>query len=650
MKSLILGTAGHVDHGKTALVKALTGVDTDRLKEEKERGITIELGFAPLVIEPRVIDARGRDVDGARANGRLRFGVVDVPGHEDFVRAMVAGAAGMDVVLLVVAADEGVMPQTREHVAIVQTLGVPELVVALTKCDLVDDDWLELVDADVAQLLTGTPYAQARRIPTSATRSTGLAELTDALAEAADRTTPPDADDLMRLPLDRVFVIQGTGTVVTGTLWSGTLRAGDRVVVLPAGLEARVRSLQVHAEDVEEAHAGERTAVALSGAGADRERVERGAVLVSTRDWPATSMLTVRASMLADSEWSLVPRQRVHVHHGTAEVLGRCVLLDAEEIGPGETGWVQLRLEEPLAARAGDRIVLRAYSPVTTIGGAVVVEPMPPKRTRLDDTVARALGRILDGDPADVCRGALDLAGLRGIARAELPIVTGLTPSTLTSALAQLEHECLSSAHRVFGAGARAEAEALALAAAEQAHARHPLRGAVPLASVREAFPRWASQELADATVALLVQRGELEPIDGGVRRPGHRPTPSADQETASARLAEIFRAGGLGAPSLDELPEGLARRDDLWDLLRRLEALGVIRQVSDDIFLESGCLDAAAARIRSELGGRRDLGPAAFRDVLPVSRKRLLPLLSYFDGRGTTRRRDEVRDVPDAR
>jgi hypothetical protein len=238
---------------------------------------------------------------------------------------------------------------------------------------------------------------------------------------------------------------------------------------------------------------------------------------------------------------------------------------------------------------------------------------------------------------------------MQGVARAQLPIVTGLTPPVLETTLTQLEHECVSSAHRVFGPTARAEAESIALAAVEQGHAKHPLREAIPLAALREAYPRWASDELADATVALLVARGVLESIDGGVRRCGHRPTLSVEQEAASERLLEILRTGGLGAPSLDELPEDLAGRADLWELLRRLELLGVVRQVSDDLFLESEGLDAAAQRIRSELGGRRDLGPAAFRDVLPVTRKRLLPLLHYFDGRGTTLRRGEGREVPSA-
>jgi selenocysteine-specific elongation factor len=632
VKALILGTAGHVDHGKTALVRALTGVDTDRLKEEKERGITIELGFAPLEISPE-----------------LRFGVVDVPGHEDFVRAMVAGAAGMDVVLLVVAADEGVMPQTREHLAIVQLLDVPELVVALTKCDLVEDDWLALVDAEVGDLLSSTPDAQARRVPTSAARASGLDALREALAEAAGRVHHAEVSDLVRLPLDRVFALQGTGTVVTGTLWSGTLRAGDRVIALPEGLEARVRSLQVHGRDVQQARAGERTAVALVGDGADRTRVRRGMTLVTSRDWAPTHMLTARVSMLAASDWSLARRQRVHLHHGTAEVLARCVLLDAQEIPPGGTGWVQFRLEEPLAARARDHVVIRAYSPVTTIGGAVIAEPTPPKRSRLDGDTRAALELVLDGEPDEAVRGALDLAGLAGMPRSVLPIQTGLEPDLVTAALGRLADTCVSSGARVFGRSARSAAEAIALSAVNRGHARHPLRETVPLAVVREAFPRAAAAELPDAIVALLVRQKRLEPGEGGVRRPDHRPELSPEQEAASQRLAAVLLEGGLEAPSLAELPDDLRTRDDLWALLRRLEARDVVRQVSEGLFLSREGLDAAGLRIRAELGGRRDLGPAAFREILPVSRKRLLPLLSYFDTQGVTVRRGDGRDVAQA-
>jgi len=631
LSGFILGTAGHVDHGKTSLVRALTGVDTDRLKEEKERGITIELGFAELDVA-----------------GKARFGVVDVPGHEDFVRAMVAGAAGMDVVLLVVAADEGVMPQTREHVAIVDLLDVPELVVAITKADLVDDEWLGLVDADIEALLERTRYATAPRIRTSVARSEGLETLVEALVRAAGRVPTADADDLVRLPLDRVFTIQGTGTVATGTLWSGTLRAGERARILPQDLEARVRSVQVHEREVDAARAGDRTAVSLSGAGADRAIVDRGATLVTAAAWTPTWMATARVRVLRDSAWSIEQHQRVHVHHGTAEVLARCVLLDTDALGPGETGWVQLRLEAPLTLRARDRAVIRAYSPVTTIGGAVVAEAAAPKRNRTDERTRAALERLVDGTPAEAVRAYLELQGWDGSERNALPVFTGLAPAQIEEVLRDpATEDVLRSPLRVFGAWAGAEAQRLVAHAVDQGHETDPLRPAISLATVRGAVPRWAPTELADAAVASLVAKRALEEAEGGVRRPGHRPTPTADQEAASARLEALIRGAGLGAPTVDELPPELRDRRDLWSLLRRLESRGVVRMVADGLFLPSDELDAAARRIRTTLGGQKDLGPAAFKEALPVTRKRLLPLLAYFDGIGATVWRGEARDVP---
>jgi selenocysteine-specific elongation factor len=628
---MILGTAGHIDHGKTALVRALTGVDTDRLKEEKERGITIELGFAELAVE-----------------GRRRFGVVDVPGHEAFVRAMVAGAAGMDLVLLVVAADEGVMPQTREHLAIIDLLDVPELVVAVTKCDAVDAEWLELVDADVAQLLESTRYAGASITHTSATERTGLDALVDALIDAAGRVQAPEVDDLVRLPLDRVFTIQGTGTVATGTLWTGRLSVGDRVRIVPHDLEARVRGLQVHDKDVEAARAGDRTAVALTGEGADRGIVARGATLVTSPAWTPTWMVTARVRLLPDSAWTLAHNQRVHVHHGTAEVLARCALLGAAELAPGESGWVQLRLEEPLAVRARDPFVIRAYSPVSTIGGGTVAEAAPPKRNRLADAERAALERILDGAPADAIEAHLELQGWHGRAISELPVHVGLPSAAIEGSLAEIERRgALRTPRALYALEARRGGEERILAAVQQGHEEDPLRPGLPLAMVRAALPRWAPAELADALVTALVADGRLEMGEGGVRLPGRRPRLSADQEAASARLAELLVGGGLGAPAVDELPEDLRGRTDLWPLLHRMESEGLVRLVADGVYLSGAELDAAASRIRDALGGRRALGPADFRDTLPVSRKRLLPLLAYFDGLGVTVRAGDGRDVP---
>jgi selenocysteine-specific elongation factor len=631
MRSLILGTAGHIDHGKTALVRALTGTDTDRLKEEKARGITIELGFAELAIE-----------------GGPRFGVVDVPGHEAFVRAMVAGAAGMDVVMLVVAADEGVMPQTREHLAIVELLGVSELVVALTKCDVVDAEWLELVESDVEDVLDGTRYGGAVRVATSAIDGRGLDDLRAALAAAAERAGTGTEDDLTRLPLDRVFTIQGTGTVVTGTLWTGSLRAGERVRILPEDLSARVRGVQVHGRDAELAVAGDRTAVALTGEGSDREVVGRGSTLVTSPEWQSTWMLTARAEMLADTQWSLKHNQRVHVHHGTAEVLARVAMLEDEGLEAGQSGWIQLRLESPLVARARDRLVLRAYSPVTTIGGCIVAEPMPPKRHRLDAATRSRLGDVLAGDPPAAVGAALDLAGWSGLRRAALPLATGLRPAETERALGSLAADAvLATPAHAFGPEVSAEARRTALDAVREAQETDALRPAVPLAEVRASLPAWAHDECADAAIDALVREAALEAADGGVRTPGFQPRMTADQEAASDTLLAALTAGGLAPPFVDELPEGLRGRSDFRSLLRRLESLGQIRSVADGLYVSGSALDEAADRIVERLAGQSGLGPADFRDVLEVTRKHLIPLLNYFDGLGTTIRHPDGREVP---
>jgi len=634
VSGLILGTAGHVDHGKSALVRALTGVDPDRLQQEKERGITIELGFAEL-----------------DAGDGVRFGVVDVPGHEAFVRAMVAGAAGVDVVLLVIAADEGVMPQTREHLAILELLGVPELLVVLTKCDLIDEEWLELVSSDVDAVLRGTPYEGARKVRTSVVQDVGLDELRAALREVAARVEHEGAEDLVRLPLDRVFTIQGTGTVATGTLWSGALEVGDRVRILPQDHEARIRALQVHGREVASAGAGARTAVALAGDGADRGRLDRGAVLVTEPHWRPSLMLTARARILDDTEWALAHNQRVRVHLGTAEVLARCALLEDDLLAPGEAGWVQLRLEEPVAARARDRLVIRAYSPVTTIGGGVVAEVTPPKRGRLDPETRGALEAILEGDDLEAVEAALALAGWGGLPRSALALHTGLPPAAVASALDRAGPAAfIESAQALFGRGVRAEGERLVLESVERGHSFDSLRPSVPLAEVRASLPRWAPAQLADAVIGVLVASGRVEAGDGGIRRPGYVPEPTAEQEDASRRLEQLMRDGGLAPPFVDELPPELAGRPDLRSLLRRLEQEDRVRQVADGYYVTADALEEAAARVSESLGGRSGLGPADFREALPVSRKWLIPLLNHLDGMGVTVRHDGGRDVPVSR
>src|SRR6516162_5637520 len=365
LRLAVVGTAGHIDHGKTALVRRLTGVDTDRLPEEKKRGISIDLGFAPLVTP-----------------GGARVGIVDVPGHERFVQNMLAGVGGVDLVLLVIAADEGVMPQTREHFSIVKLLGVGRGVIVLTKCDLVDDDWLALVSRDVRTLVAGSLLESAPVVSFSAVTGAGSAELLSALDDQlATLEATADAEPA-RLPVDRVFTVEGFGTVVTGTLWRGRVRTGDVLELLPRGAEVRVRRVQVHGEPVDEGLAGQRTALALHGV--DRDEVTRGDWLVAPGSLKPSRVLDVRFELLADypREWKADTRVRFHL--GAAEVIGRLLLLGSGSLPPGGSSLAQVRLEQPAVAARGDRFVVRSYSPSRTVGGGSVIEPVAERRRRSD--------------------------------------------------------------------------------------------------------------------------------------------------------------------------------------------------------------------------------------------------------------------------
>ena len=399
---MILGTAGHIDHGKTALVRALTGVDTDRLPEEKRRGITIELGFAPLRLE-----------------GVETIGVVDVPGHEAFVRTMLAGATGVDLALVVIAADEGVMPQTREHLAILQLLGVTRAIVALTKCDLVDEEWRELVTEDVRALLADTPFAAAPIIPTSAATGEGLDALRAAIVSAAHAVPARAADDLFRMPVDRAFTIKGTGTVVTGTVWSGRLTREATVRVLPSERVVRVRGLQTHGVQVPVAEPGHRTAVAL--AGIDVSDVGRGSFLVADSAWRPTTVLRAEVVLLDDAPRALRPRTAVRFHIGTADVGARVVVPNGT-LAPGDRQFARVMLAEPVVLRAGDRFVLRSASPAATIGGGIVIDPFASRR-------ARPWAAASHAPPEQRLMLALDEAGDSGIDTATLPVRLGVAPA-----------------------------------------------------------------------------------------------------------------------------------------------------------------------------------------------------------------------------
>ena len=623
--SLILGTAGHIDHGKTSLVRALTGVDTDRLAEEKRRGITIELGFAPYT-----------------PGGGYSFGIVDVPGHEGFVRTMVAGATGMDIVLMVVAADEGVMPQTREHLAIVQMLGVAGMVVALTKADLAEPEWIELVTEDVRDLLAGTPYADSEIVPTSVRSRTGLEALSEALLRCGELARNRATEDLLRLPVDRLFAVEGAGTVVTGTLWSGRLARGATVRILPRGDQARVRAVQVHGSQVDEARAGQRTALALTGVTVRRGMVARGDVLVSDASWAPSMMLTVELNALAGSGWRLEAGQRVRVHLGTVEVMARVALFGDEEVVPGEPSLAQLRLEAPVVARSGDRFVVRSYSPVTTIAGGLVLEPVPPKRKRLSKIERAALERLSRGGNRAV-RGAVTLAGWAGLDEASLGVRAGWKGDPQ-----EAPHNGVWRLDRIlFDADIISVGDARILRAVQRHHDRLSLDAGAPLDVLRTALPGNAHPKLADGLAARLVMDGRLV-IEGKVARlPDFEATLSLEEERLAERITDILLGAELQGPTTSELEARVSGHPErIVAVLGFLAAKGRIQLVGDAFWVTTDALDRAATRVVEQLGGSEGLGPADFREVLPVTRRHLIPILAFLDSRGVTQRLDGGRRV----
>lgn len=605
---MILGTAGHIDHGKTTLVRALTGVDTDRLPEEKRRGITIDLGFAPLVLD-----------------GIGTVGVVDVPGHEAFVRTMVAGATGIDLALLVVAADEGVMPQTREHLAVLSLLAVRGGVVALTKSDLVDDDWLALVEEDVRAALATTPLAVSPIVRVSATTGAGLPELRDALAREARRVPRVREEDLFRLPIDRAFTVRGTGSVVTGTVWSGSLEPDAVLRLFPSDETVRVRGLQAHGRPVSRVSDGERAAIAVQGA--DIDRFARGSVVVQGDAWRPSRVLRADVTLLADAPAKIGPRTRVRFHLATAEVSARLVVSDGA-LEPGQSASARLVLDEPVVARAGDRFVLRASSPAVTIGGGIVTDPLAPPRARPWPPGGRT--------PAELLALLLSEAGSSGVAIAELPIRLGLPPARVGDVVTTVPSWRVGA--RLVGADARARLEAEVLRVVATHHAEHPLDAGASQQWLRSRLS--APDEVAVAVLAALQTSGALTAGQGIVRLAEFAPRLSAAEESLRERLIAALEASATEPPSLDELAAALAVSPAaLVPVMRLLARDGSLVAVEPSRYYLASTVRELTARLQA--GMQRDVGygPAELRELLGFSRKFLIPFLEYCDRANLTRR-----------
>ncbi len=606
---MILGTAGHIDHGKTALVRALTGVDTDRLPEEKRRGITIELGFAPLVLD-----------------GVGTIGVVDVPGHEAFVRTMLAGAAGVDLALLVVAADEGVMPQTREHLAILGVLGIKGGVVALTKSDLVDDELLAMARDDVASLLADSPLAEAPIIPVSARTGAGLDALRRAIAVAVREVPARDAGDLFRLPVDRAFSVKGTGTVVTGTIWSGSVSRDDVLRVFPGGDTVRVRGVQSHGEAVAAGVAGQRVAIAV--AGVDRDVLSRGVVLVRAGDdWAESDRMRADVALFDDAGVVLSARTRVRLHLGTAEV-GARVVARGGPVGPGVTAAVRLVLDQPLTARGGDRFVLRAASPVTTIGGGVITDSRPPFRRV--PPFAHAVA-----EPAERLQWMVAEEGGRGLATQALPLRLGVPVASLASLVASLVPSIIEAEHRLVEGHRLAAAEAALLAIVDASHEARPLDRGTPLQSLRSRLGVGA--ELAEWVVRTAIARSLITTDGGVVARAGWSPRFSAEDRIAIEVLESMLATAGREAPSMAEMSAVAGPRTPA--LIRLLEREGRVVPVGEQRFLAPEAWKAVVLALREKTLEARVYSPGEIREILGVRRKYSIPILEGCDRVGVSAR-----------
>jgi selenocysteine-specific elongation factor len=618
--SLTLGTAGHIDHGKTALITRLTGTNTDRLREERERGISIELGYAEL------------ELPGGR-----RVSVVDVPGHERFVRTMVAGATGIDLFLLVVAADDGVMPQTVEHLAVIELLGVERGVVALTKADLVDEELLELARADVTQFLAETPYAQSPIVTVSARDGRGLPELLEVLAAAASETVAGRREGPARLPVDRVFALKGIGAVVTGTLWRGAVTAGDRLVVQPAGETVTVRSVQVHDRAVETAPAGRR--VALNLRGADRAHLERGDFLVAAEAAaiaPARSF-TAGVRVIGGSR-PLKTGERVRLHHGTAQHVAHLSFFDRRELAPG----------------AATVAIVRSLSPGQTIGGGTVLDASP--RRFHERAAQRAfLGALEAGDVRQACLVAATDRGPAGLAAGDL-VAAGIEPvaaaRTLTALAKSGDLETVGSAvgerpgveRRWYATGTVAAVAAGVAALLARRADDHPENPFAALTALATAAPRFALDDLA-ILAARLVERGELVERDGSYALAGAGDVLSDAHEALAARVGERLAAARFAPPTLASLEEELgAQRRDLTVVLEVLTRRGAAVRVDRDLWFDRGAVDEARERLEAALARRPEITLAEYRDLLGVGRRHAQALLELFDREGLTRRRGDAR------
>jgi selenocysteine-specific elongation factor len=628
-RHVVVGTAGHIDHGKTSLVKALTGTDTDRLPEEKARGITIDLGFAFLE-EP----------------GGLTIEIVDVPGHERFVKNMLAGVGGIDLAMLVIAADEGVMPQTREHLAICSLLRIKAGLIALTKADLVEPDWLELVREDVAGAVRGTFLEGAPIVPVSSKTGQGLEELRAALRSLAASVPQRGTDELPRLPIDRVFTVKGFGTVVTGTLAAGALAADDRVEVYPKRAEAKIRGLQAHGHPVASARAGQRTAINLQGL--ERTAIARGDVVGLPGTLVPSTLVDGTLELLPDASRPVKTRTRVRFHVGTSEIMARVLLLDRPELAPGDTAFARFRLEAPLVARPGDRFVVRSYSPIVTIGGGTLLDVDPPRFKRKGPALVAHLELLQTGSPEVVLEEHIRHVGAGGVRLTTLSGRVPFGPERLRALL-----EGLQAAGRVISVerdwfvhpDSFARLRALVVDELSAFHRANPLKPGMSREELRGRAGA-ADERVFAFLLSSLGAEGVVTTERDKARLTSHEVRLSPEQRRIVDLLEGEFSRAQAAPPSAEEAlgRAGVAGGDEEHELFQVLVQSGKLVRVKESLFFHAQALDAIQTKLVAFLRERKEIGPSDIKDLLGISRKYAIPLLEFFDQRRVTARVGERR------
>ncbi len=633
MKQIILGTAGHIDHGKTSLVKAVTGIETDRLKEEKLRGITIELGFASLDLP------EGRHV-----------GIVDVPGHEKFVKHMVAGATGIDIVVMVIAADEGIMPQTREHMEICSLLGIRHGFVALTKIDMVEPDWLDLVTEEVRDFTQGTFLEGAPIVPVSSITGKGIADFIKTLDALCRKVPDRSNSGIFRLPVDRVFTMHGFGTVITGTLISGCIRTGDAVMIYPSKITSKVRGIQAHNQTVEEAAAGMRTAINFQGL--EKAVINRGDVLSTPESLFPSFMVDILLEYLPGNPKVLKNRTRVRFHSGTSEILGNVILLNADEMQPGQSALAQIRLDAPITVVKDDRFVIRSYSPVRTIGGGQVINPIPPKHKRFQPDIIEGLKRLLEADFESVAVCQTEACGIKGVSFNELRIMTNLQEKRLQQTLhgllskqtlIQVDKDPPTFIHR----RAYDQLKQDALGHLEAYHKANPLKAGMQKEELKSKLPPFLGPKLYNLLLVQTSKEGAVVAEEDLIRLAAHRISLGEDQAVIRNRILDAYRKSGLQPPYFNDLCVQMNISENrAKEVLMLLVNEGTIVKIKEDLYFDIRAVDDLKERLVNFLIRNGEITTPQFKEMTGVSRKFVIPLIEYFDSKNVTIRIGDIRKL----